>query len=149
MISSSAEATRPVLLPQNRRLRHLKGVYLRNLTFNRPRGQTIDDSAIGQTPRLSEARLNHAASSESLRKLRRCSTIANNISSTSQARQHNIEQSIENKVADAFISIHVRSEQEPVYLTETIEHSRVCSTFQLSRSKSHLLTPPFVLHLEL
>ncbi len=68
----SAESTRPLLLPQNRKLRHLRGIALGSLAFSRPRGRTIDDAALNKTPaKLESLRnappLHHALSSEDLR----------------------------------------------------------------------------------
>ena len=133
MITASTESTRAHLLPQNRRLRHLKGIFLRNLAFTRPRGRTIDDSAIHQGSKTLDdldfslaPQLHHAASSESLRKLRRRSTNTNLTSGhTLQARQQRIEQSIDNLVADVFLSIHTDVDEEPVYLSEIIPRAMV------------------------
>ncbi|KAJ2897425.1 UV radiation resistance protein and autophagy-related subunit 14-domain-containing protein [Zalerion maritima] len=123
---SSTESTRPHLLPQNRRLRHLKGLYLRNLTFSRPRGRTIDDSAINIPPtkhtHLGKApALHHAASSESLRKLRRRSEANLGAGATPQDRQQKLEKTIENRVADVIFSVHTDVEEDPIYISETIE----------------------------
>lgn len=116
----------------------MKGIYLRNLTFTRPRGRTIDDSAIQPLPKRDDGldaapQLHHAASSESLRKLRRRSTIGTSAGFTPQVRQEKLEQSIETKVADVFVSIYADSTEEPIYLSETIARATVSAlslTFQ-------------------
>lgn len=51
--SSFSPQERPWLLPYNRKLRHLQGITIRNLTLTpppgRPRGKTIDDEAVPST----------------------------------------------------------------------------------------------------
>ncbi|KAL5380557.1 hypothetical protein PMIN04_007279 [Paraphaeosphaeria minitans] len=77
--SPSDARERPWLLPYNRKLRHLQGITVRNLTLvptpSRPRGKTIDDDAIPSTLKsptkklaLHESRgLNHSRSSSDLK----------------------------------------------------------------------------------
>ncbi|KAF2452053.1 UV radiation resistance-associated gene protein [Karstenula rhodostoma CBS 690.94] len=77
--SPSDARERPWLLPYNRKLRHLQGITVRNLTLvpapARPRGKTIDDDAIPSTLKsptktlaLRENRgLNHSRSSSDLK----------------------------------------------------------------------------------
>ncbi|POS73028.1 UV radiation resistance-associated protein [Diaporthe helianthi] len=129
-----AETTRPLLLPQNRRLRHLRGVCLRNLSFDRPRGRTADDSAVKHSPdkaaslreQAAGLLLHHSASTESLRPSagRRRST---NLGSASPVtRQRRLELMIEGRVADSFFSLHAGDEQEeeePLYISELVERS--------------------------
>lgn len=125
-----AETTRPLLLPQNRRLRHLRGIYLRNLSFDRPRGKTADDSAVKHSPdkvaSLREhAGLHHSASTESLRPstARRRST---NLGSASPVtRQRRLELTLDSRVADSFFTLHAEDEEEPVYISELVERSVV------------------------
>lgn len=125
-----AETTRPVLLPQNRRIRHLRGIYLRNLSFDRPRGKTTDDSAVkhssDKVASLREhAHLHHSASTESLRPAiaRRRST---NLGSASPVtRQKRLELTIDGRVADSFFTLHAEDEEEPLYISETVERSVV------------------------
>lgn len=125
-----AETTRPLLLPQNRRIRHLRGVYLRNLSFDRPRGKTADDSAVkhshDKVVSLREhAQLHHSASTESLRPAtaRRRST---NLGSASPVtRQKRLELTIDSRVADSFFTLHTEDEEEPLYISETVERSVV------------------------
>lgn len=125
-----AESSRPVLLPQNRKIRHLQGIFLRNLTFDRRQGKTIDDSAVKHSPGKVEAlretaQLHHSASSENLRpgSARRRSTNLGNATPTT--RQKHLEASIDKRVADVFFSLHVDGEEEPVYISETGERSAV------------------------
>ncbi|QDS76141.1 hypothetical protein FKW77_007103 [Venturia effusa] len=74
-----ARRERPWLYPYNRRLRHLQGISLRNLTLsaeqNRPRGLTVDDEVVpssfkspGKTLAVREQiTLTHSRSSDNLR----------------------------------------------------------------------------------
>lgn len=125
-----AESSRPVLLAQNRKIRHLQGIFLRNLSFNRPQGQTTDDSAVKHSPGKAEslrenAQLHHSASSENLRPAtaRRRSTNLGN--ATPFTRQKHLEASIDKRVADAFFTLHVLGEDEPIYISEMAERSTV------------------------
>ncbi|KAK3341914.1 UV radiation resistance protein and autophagy-related subunit 14-domain-containing protein [Lasiosphaeria hispida] len=124
----STESTRPLLLPQNRKLRHLRGIYLRNLTFTRPRGRTIDDAALNKSPGKLEAlreppQLHHALSSEALRPAgRRRSTNLGNASP--MIRQKKIENVFDSRLADAFFSLHVEGDDdEPIYTSEIAERA--------------------------
>ncbi|KAI1081845.1 putative UV radiation resistance protein [Whalleya microplaca] len=121
------------MLPQNRRLRHLQGIHLRNLSFTRPQGRASDDLDADllsnksaplheDPPQLHQ--LHHAHSSESLRPRpdsRRRSTTLANISPVTQQKQ--LEYSIESRAADVFFSLHCDGEGEPVYISETGERS--------------------------
>ena len=127
----SAEPKRPLLLPQNRKLRHLRGIALRNLAFSRPRGRTIDDAALNNaSPAKLEAlrntpRLHHALSSEDLRPptARRRST---NLGGASPpTRQKQVEDVFDSKLADAFFSLHVEGREEPIYISEVEERATV------------------------
>ncbi|KAK3392720.1 UV radiation resistance protein and autophagy-related subunit 14-domain-containing protein [Podospora didyma] len=124
----STESTRPLLLPQNRKLRHLRGIFLRNLAFSRPRGRTIDDAALNKSPAKLEAlrnapQLHHALSSSDLRPTagRRRSTNLGNASPVT--RQKRIEDAFENRLADAFFSLHVEGEEDPIYISEIAERA--------------------------
>ena len=125
----ASEGLRPLLLPQNRRLRHLQGISLRNLTLTRPRGYTIDDAALNKTPAkieaLREPQLQHAQSSDNLNakirpgKPRRRSTIW-----TGQSpgyRQKKLEDVIEGGMADTFFSLHCEDVDEPIYVSEVVK----------------------------
>ncbi|KAK0630349.1 UV radiation resistance protein and autophagy-related subunit 14-domain-containing protein [Bombardia bombarda] len=124
----STESTRPLLLPQNRKLRHLRGIHLRNLTFTRPRGRTIDDAALNKSPSKLEAlretpQLHHALSSEDLRPpagRRRSTNLSNGNPLT---RQKRIEDAFDSKLADAFFTLHVPAETDPVYISEVSERA--------------------------
>jgi hypothetical protein len=128
----STEPTRPLLLPQNRKLRHLRGISLRNLTFSRPRGRTIDDAALNKTPAKLESlrntpQLHHALSSEDLRPptaRRRSTNLANDNPTT---RQKRFEDVFDSRLADAFFSLHVEGEEDPVYISEIGERATVRS----------------------
>lgn len=124
---------RPLLLPQNRRLRHLQGVYLRNLTFSRPRGHTIDDAALNKTPAklealresLHEPNLHQALSSDDIsRKLRPGKMRRRSTNWTAQSpgvRQKKLEDVIEHGTADVFFSLHSEGSEEPLYVSEVAE----------------------------
>jgi hypothetical protein len=124
-----------MLLPQNRKVRHLRGIYLRNLSFVRPQGRTIDDAGVGLAKNHqgndAPPPLHHSASSESLRPrpLRRRST---NLANTNPvARQKMLEAALDAHVADVFFSLHV--EEEPVYISETGTRATVCYEHHLGR----------------
>ena len=120
-----SEPPRPLLLPQNRKLRHLQGIYLRNLTFTRPRGRTIDDAALNKSPQklesLREPQLHHAHSSSELRppKLRRRSSAW--VSETPNYRQKKLEDVIDSRMADTFFSLHCWGQEDPIYISEVVE----------------------------
>ena len=126
----STEATRPLLLPHNRKLRHLRGISLRNLTFSRPRGRTIDDAALNKSPSKIESlrdtpQLHHALSSEDLRPpgaRRRSTNLAN---ASPVTRQKRFEDLFDNKLADAFFTLHVEDKEEPIYISETADRATV------------------------
>jgi UV radiation resistance-associated gene protein len=132
-MSLLTESTRPLLLPQNRRLRHLQGIFLRNLSFVRPTGKTADDLSLGKgSPTKLQVlqdspQLHHAASSESLRdrpaKIRRRST--NLANKSLMTRQKALEAAIDRRAADTFFSIHVEGVVDPVYVSEVAERSTV------------------------
>ncbi|KAL0935651.1 uv radiation resistance protein [Colletotrichum truncatum] len=119
--------SRPLLLPQNRKLRHLRGIYLRNLSFVRPRGRTIDDTLLNTTPSKLDAlrdtpQLHHALSSDNLRpKARRRSTALAQASPVT--RQRMLQYTVDGRAADAFFSLHCEGEEEPVYISEMKEHA--------------------------
>ncbi|KUJ24379.1 uncharacterized protein LY89DRAFT_20083 [Mollisia scopiformis] len=111
----------PLLLPQNRKLRHLQGLYIRNLTLSRPRGHTTDDTALLPIPKsLEHHGLHHAHSSSDLLSssrpggLRRRST-----NLTPGVRQRRLENVIEERMVDAFFSLHVG--EQVVYVSEVVE----------------------------
>merc|ERR1712093_638904 len=120
------EASRPLLLPQNRKLRHLQGIYVRNLTLSRPRGRTIDDGELNKTPQKLEAlrasgTLHHAHSSGDLRppKLRRRSS--NWVGATPDFRQKKLEDVIDSRMADTFFTLHCAGQEDPIYISEVVE----------------------------
>lgn len=127
----SNESTRPLLLPQNRKIRHLRGIYLRNLSFVRPRGRTIDDAAINKSPGKLEAlqetqHLHHARSNESLRQSPRERRRSTNLSNVSPfTRQKRLEFAVENRVADAFFTLHSDGDEDPIYISEVAERATV------------------------
>lgn len=134
----ATEGSRPLLAPQTRRLRHLQGIYLRNLTLARPRGHTIDDATLNKTPEkleslrrsLHEPSLQHSASSDDLNsnirssgRRRRRSTIW--AGQSPDYRQRKLEDVIDSGMVDAFFSLHCSGEDEPIYISEVTEKAMV------------------------
>ncbi|KAM0329425.1 hypothetical protein ACHAQA_004732 [Verticillium albo-atrum] len=144
------ESRAPRLLPQNRKLRHLQGIYLRNLSFQRPRGRTTDDVAIHASPKKSDTlrethKLHHALSSEDLRpKMRRRSTTLTQDNPVSE--QKKLEALYNSRMGDAFFSLHAEGEEEPIYISETLERKTNFNFlfFDLSRHGSSVTRSPFV-----
>jgi len=119
-----------LLLPQNRKLRHLRGIFLRNLTLARPRGRTADDAALNKSPGKLEAlreapQLQHSHSSEALRPLASRRRSTNLGGATPVTRQKKIEYTFDTKLADAFFSLHVDEEDEPIYTSEICPRATV------------------------
>lgn len=138
--------SRPLLIPQNRKLRHLRGIYLQNLSFIRPRGHTIDDTALNKTPSKLESlrdtpQLQHALSSDNLRPKaprRRSTALAQ---ATPITRQRMLQLTIDGRAADVFFSLHCEDEDEPVYISEMQEHATVCHIpIHVSRSWTNKAT---------
>jgi hypothetical protein len=134
----ASEGSKPLLLPQNRKLRHLQGISLRNLTLKRARGHTIDDAALNKTPEkleaLREPQLHHAQSSDTLNikmrpgKARRRSTIW--AGQSPGYRQKKLEDVIDGGMADSFFSIHCEEVDEPIYISEVVNKAMVCLILQ-------------------
>ncbi|KAG9241989.1 UV radiation resistance protein and autophagy-related subunit 14-domain-containing protein [Calycina marina] len=121
----ASESSRPLLLPQNRRIRHLRGIYLRNLTLERPHGQTIDDGVLNTTSSKLEALrsspLHHSHSHSELRNLRPRRVSSNWSGTTPDFRQKKLENVIETRMADSFFTIHCDAQEEPIYISEVVE----------------------------
>ncbi|CAI6090444.1 unnamed protein product [Clonostachys chloroleuca] len=168
-MSTLSEPRRPRLLPQNRKLRHLKGLSLRNLCFAPAHRQTTDDAVIGRSPHrakleaLHEAgSLFHSRSSEHLRpdalrssssdvlrppKTRRTSLSLGSTQLNLQSRQKKLEELVEAAVGDVFFTLHVADVEDPVYISEVCERSANfdfqffdLSNRQPSISRTHRLT---------
>lgn len=141
----SEPRTAPLLLPQNRKLRHLQGIYIRNLSFVKPRGRTADDSDAALTvspskkkhldPLGDAPKLHHALSSESLRPQarRRSSTLAQD-KDGQVSEQRKLQAFFDNCMADCFFSLHAEGEMEPIYISETLERRTVGDACFLSRT---------------
>ncbi|KAK8113446.1 hypothetical protein PG984_013972 [Apiospora sp. TS-2023a] len=147
-MSFSRESTRPLLTPQNRRLRHLHGIYLRNLTFERHPFTTTDDVELSRgSPNKLDAlknapQLHHSASSSTLserppKPRRRSTNLANKSPVT---RQKQLELAIESRVADVFFSLHVQGVDDPIYISEMGERSTNFdfSFFELARADPYI-----------
>lgn len=150
----SVEPRRPRLLAQNRKLRHLHGLSLRNLSFAPPKLlRAADDSDLivqknaHKLDPLGEAGgpLHSSRSSGNLRRDSLHSAADNNSSSRPQqqrrtslslaqwnlgARQKKLEEVVDTAVGDVFFTLHVAGETEPVYISEVKEKSAVCSILE-------------------
>ncbi|KAG9238062.1 UV radiation resistance protein-like protein [Amylocarpus encephaloides] len=120
------ETSRPLLLPQNRKIRHLQGIYVRNLTLTRPRGHTIDDAALNKTPQklqaLRESPLHHTASSEDLRRPQKTRRSSSNwVGASPGFRQKKLEDVIDSRMADTFFTLHCEGQEDPIYISEVVE----------------------------
>lgn len=156
-MSTLSEPRRPRLLPQNRKLRHLKGLSLRNLSFAPAHLRTADDAllpAITRSPQrgagvgagkleplCETATLQHSRSSENLRKdssvrasssdarrpqrPRRTSFSLSAAHATPTTRQRTLERLVDGAVGDAFFTLHVKDQDEPVYISEVRHRSAV------------------------
>jgi hypothetical protein len=146
-----SEPRRPRLLPQNRKLRHLKGLWLRNLSFEPPTHlRTSDDASLNKSPNKLEAlresgQLHSSRSSDSLRKdarrpdtLKRARRTSLSFAHGNPAtRQKNLEILVDNNVGDVFFSLHANNDDDPVYISEVREKSAVRNhTFAVELSLS-------------
>ncbi|KAM0344507.1 hypothetical protein ACHAPU_007481 [Fusarium lateritium] len=137
-MSSLAEPRRPRLLAQNRKLRHLHGIWLRNLSFAPTSLRTADDAdlatSLGKLPVLRETnQLHPSRSSGSLRKdnvrpdalrpqqKRRTSLSLAHVNPL--ARQKKLESIFEESAGDVFYSLHVDGNDDPVYVSEVRERA--------------------------
>lgn len=129
-MSTTALPPQPRILPQNRKIRHLRGLSLRNLTFTRPvQDRAVDDTAINKSPSKlaalrSEAQkqgiLHHAHSTEGLRRPqqpRRRSTLSA-ASADPVTRQKELDAQVEARTADVFYSLHCEGQPRPIYISE-------------------------------
>lgn len=121
----TSKESRPLFLPSNRKLRHLQGIYLRNLTLSRPRGHTIDDGALNKSPQkleaLREPQLHHSRSSSELRPKQPRRTSTNWAGTTPDFRQKKLEHVIDSRMADSFFTLHCMGEDDPIYISEVVE----------------------------
>ncbi|TGO51533.1 hypothetical protein BCON_0159g00100 [Botryotinia convoluta] len=123
----SSEASRPLILPQNRKLRHLQGIYVRNLTLSRPRGKTIDDAGLNKSPQKLEAlrresQLHHAQSSGDLRPSARTRRSSSNwVGASPSIRQKKLEDVRDGRMADSFFTLHCEGQDDPIYISEVVE----------------------------
>ncbi|KAF7960983.1 hypothetical protein EAE96_000653 [Botrytis aclada] len=123
----SSEASRPLILPQNRKLRHLQGIYVRNLTLSRPRGKTIDDAGLNKSPQKLEAlrresQLHHAQSSGDLRPSARTRRSSSNwVGASPSIRQKKLEDVRDSRMADSFFTLHCEGQDDPIYISEVVE----------------------------
>ncbi|WZH41942.1 UV radiation resistance associated p63 [Fusarium acuminatum] len=151
-MSSLAEPRRPRLLAQNRKLRHLHGIWLRNLSFAPTSLRTADDADLATSssklPVLRESnQLHPSKSSESLRKdskrpdlrpqqKRRTSLSLAHINPL--ARQKKLETLLEESAGDVFYSLHVDGNDDPVYISEVRERTLMDRNFPPNALIFHL-----------
>lgn len=129
----ASESSRPLLLPQNRRVRHLQGLYIRNITIPRPRGRTIDDAEINKTSEklkaLQESVPEHSRSVADLRHAKTDLVRPSNMRRRSTAwahaspgeRQKKLEDVIAARLVDSFFTIHCHGHDDPIYISEVVE----------------------------
>ena len=143
-MSSLSEPRRPRLLPSNRKLRHLKGLSLRNLTFLPTHTRTTDDALVPQPShskleavREDGLKLSHSRSSGNLRRdslkdatglgrptrPRRTSLNLGGAHGNPGVRQKTLEEVVDGIVGDVFFSLHADDRDEPVYVSEVRERS--------------------------
>ncbi|OTA06784.1 hypothetical protein A9Z42_0075390 [Trichoderma parareesei] len=138
-MSSLSEPRRPRLLPQNRKLRHLKGLSLRNLSFAPVQLRTADDATLslnrsspGKLGALRQSgQLHGSRSSDNLRQDGADSarsqmprrTSLSTLSTSPAQRQRRLKQLLDETLGDVFFSLHVAGIDEPVYVSEVRERS--------------------------
>ncbi|TFB06797.1 UV radiation resistance associated protein [Trichoderma ghanense] len=135
-MSTLSEPRRPRLLPQNRKLRHLKGLSLRNLSFAPVQLRTADDAALSlnRSPnKLQSGQLHGSRSSDNLRQDARAAdltrsqpprrTSLSTLSTSPAQRQRRLKQLLDETLGDVFFSLHVAGIDEPVYVSEVRERS--------------------------
>ncbi|KAL7808017.1 hypothetical protein V8C26DRAFT_307559 [Trichoderma gracile] len=144
-MSTLSEHRRPRLLPQNRKLRHLKGLSLRNLSFAPVQLRTADDAALSlnRSPHklgalMQAGQLHGSRSSDNLRQDARAAAAADparsqpprrtslsTLSTSPAQRQRRLKQLLDETLGDVFFSLHVAGADEPVYVSEVRERSAV------------------------
>ena len=130
-MSTLSEPRRPRLAAQNRKLRHLHGLSLRNLAFAPSSRHSTDDAALRSPGKLATVRettpLQASRSSDNLRRdslrpakpPRRLSLAHADPSS----RQRRLNAQVESSVADVFFTLHVENAPDPVYISEVRHRS--------------------------
>jgi hypothetical protein len=101
----AADAPRPLLLPQNRKLRHLKGIYLRNVTLPDRHVEIGSNPATPTRPKQPRRRSTIWAGASPL------------------VRQKKLEDVIDGHMIDVFFSLHVQDEL--LYVSEVVERAMV------------------------
>lgn len=140
-MSALSEPRPPRLLAQNRKLRHLKGLSLRNLSFAPANRCPADDAALPPSPgtlgtlrrssSLQSSRSTDSLRLESLRPDKRwrppqTRKISLNLAQASPAsRQKKLEALVNGSLGDVFLSLHVGRDPEPVYVSEMRQRSAV------------------------
>ncbi|KJZ73719.1 hypothetical protein HIM_06837 [Hirsutella minnesotensis 3608] len=133
-MSTLSEPRRPRLLAQNRKLRHLQGLSLRNLSFAPANRFTADDAALHlSSDRVrtlrAPASLHSSRSSDSLRLEALRSekpwrppqprkTSLNLANANPSSRQKKLDALINGSIGDVFFSLHPGADAEPIYVSE-------------------------------
>ncbi|RKF56286.1 UV radiation resistance-associated gene protein [Erysiphe neolycopersici] len=124
----AVEPPRPLLLPQNRKIRHVQGIYLRNLTLP-PSEDAIADNGSKTSGTKSRSFQDHKPP------LQRSKSFQDNVlkelqkdsinwaGASASLHQRTLEQVRVNNSADTFITLHCASQMEPIYISEIIENS--------------------------
>ncbi|CAK7562561.1 MAG: hypothetical protein SEPTF4163_000409 [Sporothrix epigloea] len=125
----------PFLLPQNRKLRHLRGIYLRNLTFCQEEKSDSVHSSAALTSPISEEESSKVPQRPPRSKTRDVPRAINGSATrhrsttlsgaTALARQRILEEALDSSTADAFFSLHARdpSIHKPLYVSEVCERA--------------------------
>ncbi|CCU81525.1 unnamed protein product [Blumeria hordei] len=122
------ELQRPLLLPENRKIRHLQGISLRRLCLLRPCDEITHDTATSSSPQISSF-LQNDTQLHSPDEWKPSGSQNSGWRSTPFAgaalfsRQKKLEQVIASRVADTFITLHCASEIDPIYISEVVEDS--------------------------
>ncbi|RCI13061.1 hypothetical protein L249_0694 [Ophiocordyceps polyrhachis-furcata BCC 54312] len=107
---------RPRLVAQNRKLRHLKGISLRNLSLDDPSASSASATASASLANsLNGAGAHHDILSHTL-PLK--ASLSPHLPSAAVTRHNKLRKLVETSVAQVFFSLHVDEEAEPVYVSE-------------------------------
>ncbi|POS87758.1 hypothetical protein EPUL_001074 [Erysiphe pulchra] len=124
----TVEPPRPLLLPQNRKIRHVQGIYLRNLTLPSLVDTIADDGSKKSGTKFRSFQVHKPPLQRSnsfqdnvLQELQKYST--NWEGASASLRQRTLEQVIVNNSADTFVTLHCASQVEPIYISEIIKDS--------------------------
>ncbi|KHJ31156.1 putative uv radiation resistance protein [Erysiphe necator] len=119
---------RPLLLPQNRKIRHLQGIYVRNLTLPPLDDCITNDISLSSGLRSRSLQVHkpplqrsNSFQDDELRELQRYNT--NRVGASSGLRRKTLDQVMASNSADTFVTLHCASQIDPIYISEIIEDS--------------------------